>query len=144
MVDENEFRERMSKFETMGSQIESLGEQLEYVKSIISEHEEAEKLMGRFKEQDEDTEVLVPAGASSHIYCKVGRSDKVLIGLGADISAETDVESASGIIERRKKDLLSTKTELENGFNRLEQEYQELGQTLQKEYQELQMQGQQE
>ncbi len=144
MVDENEFRERMGRFETMGSQIESLGEQLDYVKGIINEHDEAEELMKRFKDQGEDTEVLVPAGANSHIYCKVGRSDKVLIGLGSNISAETDVESAADIIERRKKELLSTKTELESGLNKLEQEYQQLGEALQKEYQELQMQGQQE
>ncbi len=144
MVDENEFREKMGKFENMGSQIESLGEQLDYVKGIIDEHNEAEKLTDRFKDQDEDTEVLVPAGANSHIYCKVGRSDKVLIGLGSKISAETDVETAADIIERRKKDLMSTKTELESGLNNLEQEYKELGEALQKEYQELQMQGQQE
>ncbi len=144
MIDENEFREKMGRFETMGSQIESVGDQLNYVDAIIQEHDAAAKLMDGFKDQGEDTEVLVPVGANSHINCKVGKNDKVLIGLGADISVETDVASATDIIERRKKDLLSTKSELENGLNKLEQEYHKLSEELQREYQELQMQAQQE
>ncbi len=139
MVDENDFRERLSKLEAIGKQLEAMEEQLMYIDEIIGEHSAAEETIKSFKDEKEDSEVLVPLGANTHIYCKVGRNDKVLVGLGADISAETDAEAAIDVIDRRKKDIMNTRTEIENQVSQLGQEYQNLEQELQQEYQELQL-----
>ncbi len=139
MVDENDFRERLGKLEAIGKQLEALEEQLLYIDEITNEHSAAEETIKGFKDEKEDSEVLVPLGANTHIYCKVGRNDKVLVGLGSDISAETDAEVAIDIINRRKRDIMNTRTELENKVNQLGQEYQSLEQELQEEYQQLQL-----
>lgn len=144
MFDENDFRERVGKLESMGKQMEMMEEQLLYVDEVVKDHSSAEETINKFKGESEDSEVLVPLGANTHIYCKVGRNDKVLVGLGADLSAETDVDSAVDIISRRKQDILNTKSELEERLKHIKQEYQKLEQELQREYQELQAaQGQQ-
>ncbi len=139
MVDENDIREKLGKLEVIGKQLEVLEEQLLYIEEVVNEHSTAEETIKGFKGEKEGAEVLVPLGANTHIYCTVGRNDKVLVGLGADISAEMGTDAAVDLIGRRKTDILNTKTELENKANQLGLEYQRLEQELQREYQELQL-----
>ena len=49
----------------------------------------------------EGAEVLVPIGAGSYVWARVERVDKVVVGVGADVAIEMDVEKAKEIIGER-------------------------------------------
>ncbi len=144
MVDENELREKMMRLETIKSQMQTVQGQKEFVEGLIEEHSEAIKTVGNYGKQEEGEETFVPVGGNAHVVSKVGKSNKVLIGLGADISALTGAEEAEEIMEKRKKELSQTLTSLKSSIDNLNAEYQSLESEVQREYQELQSQMQQE
>jgi len=49
----------------------------------------------------EGAEVLVPIGAGSYVWARVERVDKVVVGVGADVAIEMDVEKAKEVIGER-------------------------------------------
>ncbi|GEM_PF-3003664 len=142
MVDEQELREKIGRLEQIKTQLQTAQNQQEFVDELVENHKEAIETVGKYAEQDEEQEMFVPVGGNAHIRSKVSGGDKVLIGLGSDISALTDAEKAADIMEKRKKELTQTKTTLENTINQLTGEYQKLENEVQREYQEFQSQMQ--
>ena len=49
----------------------------------------------------EGAEMLVPIGAGSYVWARVERVDKVVVGVGADVAIEMDVERAKEVIGER-------------------------------------------
>ncbi len=142
MVDENELREKMMRLETIKSQIQTVQNQKEFVQGMIDEHSEAIQTVENYGDQEDGEEMFVPLGGNAHVVSKVGKSDKVLIGIGAEVSALTGSEKAAEIMEKRKKELSQTLTSLDNSIDRLNAEYQSLENEVQRDYQELQSQMQ--
>jgi prefoldin alpha subunit len=52
-----------------------------------------------------DTEILVPIGSDSFVTAKLATTDKVITGLGADVSAEQSVDGAKQMLEARIAEL---------------------------------------
>ncbi|MFW6048411.1 MAG: prefoldin subunit alpha [Candidatus Natronoplasma sp.] len=142
MVDEQEFRNKVNRLQNLNAQIEIFENQVEFLKEKIQEHETAKNTMKEYMKKEEGSELLVPIGASSYLYSRVGSKDKVLIGLGADISAEKNVDEAVDVIDKRKKEVEDNKEEIQKRLKELEVDAQKLEREVQQEYQQLQ-QGQQ-
>ncbi len=51
------------------------------------------------------TEILVPIGSDSFVTTKLAATDKVITGLGADVSAEQSVDGAKQMLEARITEL---------------------------------------
>lgn len=51
------------------------------------------------------TEILVPIGSDSFVTTKLAATDKVITGLGADVSAEQSVDGATQMLEARITEL---------------------------------------
>ena len=49
----------------------------------------------------EGAEVLVPIGAGSFVWARVERVDKVMVGVGADVVVEMDIERAKEVVGER-------------------------------------------
>ncbi len=140
MVTQEELREKVSRLEALNQQIETFEEQMGYIENLIEEHQDAKKTIQKYSEEEEGSEMLVPIGASTHIYCRVGDTDKVLIGLGADTSAKKNFDEAEEIIQRRTDDFKETKEAIEGKLKEIEEDAQKLEMEVQKEYQEFQTQ----
>jgi len=57
------------------------------------------------KELKQNTEILVPIGSDSFVTAKLATTDKVITGLGADVSAEQSVDGAKQMLEARIAEL---------------------------------------
>ncbi len=69
------------------------------------------------------TDILVPMGSDSFITAKLTTAEKVIIGLGADISAERSSEDALKVLEARR-------TELEQALGQAREELGKLGERM--------------
>ncbi|MEF8873456.1 MAG: prefoldin subunit alpha [Candidatus Thermoplasmatota archaeon] len=144
VVNQRELQQKVSTLEAMKNQVEALQQQKELLDETIKRHDEAKKTMKNYKEEDEGTEVLVPIGADSYIHTEVSNNEQVLIGLGAELSAERDIEDALETIERKKENIKDDKEELQEEIDELSENAEELENEVRQEYQELQkQQGQQ-
>ncbi len=57
------------------------------------------------EKEKENTELLVPIGGSSYVRVKLSDSDKVVVGLGAGVSAEKTLPEAKALLKERLSDL---------------------------------------
>ncbi|MGM0404935.1 MAG: prefoldin subunit alpha [Thermoplasmatota archaeon] len=142
MVNQQEFRQKVNRLQQLNSQVEAFQNQLDFIDELIEGHNQAMETMKNYSKKETGSQLLVPIGANSYLQSKVGDNDKVLIGLGADVSAEKEVSEAMKIVEDRKKEFNDTKEELMDDFNEMKKQAQELEQEVRQEYQELQSQGQ--
>jgi prefoldin alpha subunit len=55
--------------------------------------------------EKENAELLVPIGGTSYIRAKLDNPDKIIVGLGAGVSAEKTRQEAKEIIKKRLEDL---------------------------------------
>ena len=82
-----------------------LRQQLSILASSISELSMTVETVKTIKELKPDTEILVPIGSDSYATTKIALTDRVITGLGANISAERSVEDAVATLEARITEL---------------------------------------
>ncbi len=142
MVNQMELQQKANRLEQMRSQIQMLEEHKGMVDDLLEEHNQAKETMKKYEEKEEGTKIMVPIGANSYVHSKISDNDQVLIGLGADLSAERKIDEAIEIIERKKDKIKENKKELGKQIEKMTENAQELEQELREEYQELQKQQQ--
>lgn len=57
------------------------------------------------EKEKKNAEILVPIGGSSYIQVKLANSDKVIVGLGAGVSAEKSLPEAKALLKERLGEL---------------------------------------
>ena len=100
-----------------------LRQQLSILASSISELSMTVETVKTIQGLKPNTEVLVPIGSDSFATAKVALTDRVITGLGANISAERSVEDAVRMLEARI-------TELGQAMEQARQELEKLGERI--------------
>ena len=71
---------------------------------------------------EDGQDILVPIGAGSFIHAKLDDKDKVILGVGADVSIEKDVAFAKTSLEARRTQLVEGSGKLGETLNKIAQE----------------------
>ncbi len=104
--------------------IDALQQQISILAASLTELSMTVGAIKSLKELKPDTEILVPIGSDSFITAKLALSDKVITGLGADVSAERKADDAIQVLEARGKEIEGaierTREELERLEERIE------------------------
>lgn len=102
---------------------EALRQHLSLLASSLSELSMTLEAIKIVKELEPGTDILVPMGSDSFITAKLGTTDKVITGLGADVAAERGSEDALKVLETRR-------TELAQALDRARDELEKLGERM--------------
>jgi len=82
-----------------------LRQQMNMMANSLTELSMTVETIKTIKELEQNTEILVPIGSDSFVTAKLGATDKVITGLGADVSAEQSVDGAKQMLEARIAEL---------------------------------------
>jgi len=113
----------LAELEDYQTTTDLLRRQLSILASSISELSMTVETVKTIKGLKPDTEVLVPIGSDSFATTKIALTDRVITGLGANISAERSVEDAVRMLEARI-------TELGQTMEQARQELEKLGERI--------------
>lgn len=102
---------------------EALRQHLSLLAASMSELSMTLEVIKTVKELKPGTDILVPMGSDSFITAKLGTTDKVITGLGADVAAERGSEDALKVLEARR-------TELAQALDRAREELGKLGERM--------------
>ena len=102
---------------------EALRRHISLLTSSLSELSMTIEAIKAIKGLKPGTDILVPMGSDSFITAKLTTAEKVIIGLGADISAERSSEDALKVLEARR-------TELEQALGQAREELGKLGERM--------------
>ena len=103
MAESEEYKKRM---EDVSRQIQLIGATQTELKSTIT-------ALDALKENKSGTEILVPLGSNSFIRAELKDTEKVLIGVGANISLEKTTDGAKGFLESRGEEMNNTIVKLQ-------------------------------
>jgi prefoldin alpha subunit len=82
-----------------------LRQQINMIANSLTELSMTVETIKTIKELELGTEILVPIGSDSFVTTKLAATDKVITGLGADVSAEQSVDGAKQMLEARITEL---------------------------------------
>jgi prefoldin alpha subunit len=112
MASEQEVRVILGQLQQSEAEARAYEQQMEIVSFTISEIENAVVAVEALSKPDIGKETLIPIGANSFVYGSIPQTNRVIIGLGANVSAEVDVTDAVSYLTERKKKL----TEMQGQF----------------------------
>ena len=118
-MDEEELAQSLRTLEFYKVQLQTFDQQYEYLAATISEHNRAIETMKAYKELEEGSETLVPIGASSFLPARVFESNRAMVGIGADIVVDTNIDDAISKLQERIK-------EIEDAMKTIGLKYQEM------------------
>ena len=114
---EEQMRKLAMELQMMQGSAETLQQRLQILQSAISDLRVAAASLEALKESEEGAPILVPTGGGAFVNANLGDLSRVIVGIGADVSIEMDLEEAeknvSGRLEEVEKANLSVGQQLE-------------------------------
>ena len=118
--------ELSEKHQVYRSQAESLSQQINVVGITIKDVETALTTITALKDEPSGTETLVPIGFGSFVKANLINTDTIVVGIGAGVSVEKNIDDAKSFLEKRKDELTKYQEQLNNTIAKLAQELQNI------------------
>ncbi len=112
---ENQLRQLVTEMRLMEGSVNTLQQRLQVVLSSVSELHIAKQSLEDLKNIKPGSNLLVPVGGAAFINANLGNVEKVVVGIGADVSLEMEYGDAL-------KDITDRLAEMEKAQDSIEQQ----------------------
>ena len=137
---QQQLAELSEKHQVYKYQAESISQQINVVGITIKDVETAITTITTLKEETAGTETLVPIGFGSFVKANLVNTDTIVVGVGAGVSVEKNIDDAKSFLEKRKDELTKYQEQLNNTITKLAQELQSIEKLVYKHQQSQQSQ----
>lgn len=124
MVSEQETQQLIAKHNAYQSHAESISQQIQSLQMSILDCDRAIQTLDGIAGGSKDT--MIPIGSGSFVYATINEPDKVVVGVGAGISAEKKTEDAKDILSNRKDKLMTVVEQLNSTLADVSKELQNI------------------
>lgn len=135
---EDQLRQILYQLQLMEGSVQTLQQRLDVLNSASADLAMSKNSLTELKELKVDSPLLIPVGGGAFIHAKSVDLSKVIIGIGADVSVEMDLDKTLETITGRLTDVekaqVSVQEQLSQILNQM-QVYQSVGQRLSAELQ---------
>ena len=98
---------------------ETLQQRISMVNAAITDLTYANMTLDEIEKEKESAEMLVPIGGSAYVKAKLEDTNKVIVGLGAGVSIEKNLQEAKTILKERLDELEKTMNSAQQQFNQV-------------------------
>jgi len=116
---EEQLRRLIAELRLMQGTAETLQRRLELLRSAAADLRVAESSIGALRDLGEGTPILVPMGGGALVNANLGDLSRVIVGVGADVSVEMDLEGAMGDISARLAEVERTEGSVQQQLERV-------------------------
>jgi prefoldin alpha subunit len=113
---EDELRRLSMEMQYLEQTAEALQQRIGMINAAMTDLSYASTTLEGLEKEQENTEMIVPIGGSSYIKVKLAQPDKVIVGLGAGVSAEKTLAEAKATMKERMEELEKTATVAQQQF----------------------------
>jgi prefoldin alpha subunit len=135
---EDQLRRILYELQLMEGTAQVLQQRLQILMSAQTELRVSQQSLGDLKDIQPDTPLLVPVGGATFIHAKTAPLDKVIVGVGANVSVEMEYPKAVEDVNKRLEEVEKTLTAVEEQLSQVlaqMQNHQEVGNRLSAELQ---------
>ncbi len=140
VLTQQQLAELSEKHQVYQYQAESLAQQINMVKLTVRDVETALTTITALKGEQAGKETLVPIGFGSFVKATLTEPDKVVVGIGAGVSIERNVDEARAFLDNKKDELNKYLEQLNGTIAKIAQELQNIQKLVQKHQQAQQVQ----
>lgn len=116
---EEQLRRLILEYQLMQGTAQLLQQRYELAQSAITDLRVAESSLRALKETQAGENILVPVGGNTFVNAKLGAPDKVIVGIGANVSVDMDIDKAIENVTERLK-------EVEKSFQAIQQQLEQI------------------
>jgi prefoldin alpha subunit len=117
--EEEELRKLSVEMRFLEQTAESLQQRISMVNAAMTDLTYANMALESIEKEKENAELLVPIGGSSYIKVKLANPDKVIVGMGANVSIEKTLPEAKAIVKERLEELEKTMHSAQQQFGQV-------------------------
>jgi prefoldin alpha subunit len=117
--EEEELRKLSLEMRFLEQTAESLEQRISMVNAAMTDLTYANMALESIEKEKENAELLVPIGGSSYIKVKLSSPDKVIVGMGANVSIEKTLPEAKAIVKERLEELEKTMRSAQQQFGQI-------------------------
>ncbi len=140
VLTQRQLEELSEKHQVYQYQAESLAQQINMVKLTIRDVETALTTITALKDEPAGKETLVPVGFGSFVKATLTNPDTVVVGVGAGVSIEKNIDDAKSFLDKKKDELNKYLEQLNGTIAKIGQELQNIQKLVQKHQQAQQAQ----
>ena len=123
--EEDLVRQLATEIRILEGSIGALQSRLDIVRAAISEVTLAFNTLDGLKNMQDGDSTLVPVGAGSYVRMTIADSKKLVMGIGASVAMEKDVESSVGELKGRLEELDKARTSIQQQLDQTVARYQQ-------------------
>ena len=116
---ENQLRQLVTEMRMMEGTVNTLQQRLQVVLASVSELRLAKQSLGDLKDIESGSNLLVPVGGAAFIKANLGEVEKVVVGIGADVSLEMPYEDAVKDVDERLQEMEKAQTSIEQQLGQI-------------------------
>ena len=116
---ENQLRQLVTEMRMMEGTVNTLQQRLQVVLASVSELRLAKQSLGGLKDIESGSNLLVPVGGAAFIKANLGNVDKVVVGIGADVSLEMEYDDAVKDVDERLQEMEKAQTSIEQQLGQI-------------------------
>ena len=116
---ENQLRQLVTEMRMMEGTVNTLQQRLQVVLASVSELRLAKQSLGDLKDIESGSNLLVPVGGATFINASLGDVDKVVVGIGADVSLEMTYDDAVKDVDERLQEMEKAQTSIEQQLGQI-------------------------
>jgi len=98
---DEEVNRLVAEVQLLEATINALNSRLELTEAALNESRMALETLKAIKDAKKGDSILVPIGADSYIFAKVDSTEKVIVGVGANVRVEKSIESSIEMVDQR-------------------------------------------
>jgi prefoldin alpha subunit len=117
--EEEELRKLSVEMRFLEQTAETLQQRISMVNAAITDLSYANIALENLEKEKENAELLVPIGGSSYIKAKLTSHDKVIVGMGANVSIEKTLPEAKVLIKERLEELEKSMRSAQQQFSQI-------------------------
>ena len=117
--EEEELRKLSVEMRFLEQTAETLQQRIGMVNAAMTDLSYANTALEKLEKEKENTELLVPIGGSSYIKAKLTSHDKVIVGMGANVSIEKTLPEAKVLIKERLEELEKSMRSAQQQFSQI-------------------------
>ena len=123
--EEDVVRQLAAEIRVLEGSIALLQSRLDIVRAAINELTLAHNTLEGVKKLQNGESTLVPVGAGSYVRMRLEDSKKLIVGIGAGVAVEKDVESSVTELKERLQELDKARTSLQQQLDQTGTRYQQ-------------------
>jgi len=116
---EDQFRRVVYELQLMDGSVQVLQQRMQILSAALADLRLAQQSLNDLKNVDAKTPILIPVGGGTFVNAELGEMKKVIVGVGADVSVEMELDKAIADISSRLEDVEKTQAAVDQQLTQI-------------------------